>query len=114
LLEQAVEARTTGEVAAVVCEILGHEVELHHAPGLQGTRLIDQRCRVEGAVTAAPQRYCAEGAAVVAPLADLEVRDVTQSTHRQAGAGVPARTLVEQAAHHELGNELGQVAEPEE
>ncbi len=102
------------EIAAVVGEVLGDQVQLDDAPGLQRRGLGDERVRAERPVPTAPQRDGAEGAPVVAALADLQVCHVPQAADGQARARVLALAAIEQAAHHELRDQLGQVPESQE
>ena len=90
------EAHAVAAVAPVVGEVLRHEVDLARALHLEQLRLAHDLVERERAVPAAHERDGAEGAAVVAPLADLEVAHVrrvagVQCARRGARVTSPGR-----------------------
>ncbi len=66
--------RRTAEILAVAGGVLGDQVELGDPRRLELPRLGDQALDRAAAEAAAPDRDRAEGARVVAPLGDLEIR----------------------------------------
>jgi len=97
-----------------VREVLRHEVHLARPLHLQQLRLAHDVGGRERPVPAAHERDGAEGAAVVAPLAHLEVPHVRQLAGEQADAGMDRGRLADQAALHELRHEAVHLARAEE
>ena len=77
-LEQLGQREAVAPVAAVVREILRDEVHLARALRLEQLRFAHDLVERERAMLAAHERDRAERAAVVAPLAHLQVADVRQ------------------------------------
>ena len=85
------------QVAAVVRQVLRDEVDLARALQLEQLRLAHDVVERERAVLAAHQRDGAEGAAVVAALADLEVAHVRRVARVLAHAGMRVDRIADAA-----------------
>jgi hypothetical protein len=114
-LEQLGEPNAVRAVAAVVREVLRHEVDLAGPLELEQLRLAHHVGRRERAVPPAHQRDRAERAPVVAPLAHLEVPHARQVAAEDPHARVRRERLGRQhAARGELRDEPVHLAGAEE
>ena len=97
-----------------MAEVLRHQVDLPRARALQLGGLPHQLLERPGAVRAAHQRDRAEGAGVVAPLADLEIADVRGLAEVVAHAGVTRLARVQETVPDQPRHQARQVLEGEE
>ena len=91
-LQQIRELKPARQIAPPCRRVLPDQVQLPHTARGQRARLGEQRLERLGALVAAKPRDDAERAAVVAALADLEIRDVTRRGER------PRAVRIERAA----------------
>ena len=106
LLEQLGQGGAVAAVAPVVGKVLRHEVHFARALHLEQLRLAYHVLGAERAMLAAHERDGAEGAAVVAALADLEVAHVRAFAHRQPVAGMQQKLAADQTARLQPRNQL--------
>jgi hypothetical protein len=85
-----------------VREVLRDEIDLARSLRLEQLRLAHDIVEAEGAMLSTHERDGAEGTAVVAAFADLEIPDVRQVAREQADAGMQRRRFVDQPSRLEL------------
>jgi hypothetical protein len=93
---------------------LRDEIDLPRSLCLEQLRLAHDLVEAERPVAAAHERNRAEGAAVVAALADLEIPHVRQLTRKKANPGVHDGSVVNQSHRCELGDQTIDVRSAEE